>query len=162
MGRLSYTSFTVVLLIVGVAFGADKTPISAAPGPTRFEQLVEANIVGIHAYQILLARKQGNTDPRAGRHPSRTTPLLKHWLHIKLHFLQRPRRQSDGRSERVRRLILPKIYSRSSAPTYPMPVNLPVNLFTAYLREKAPHHRAEEIRSSGKSLPDGARSRTRW
>src|SRR4029079_7943448 len=29
----------------------------------------------------------------------------------------------------------------------PMPVNLPVNVVTAYLREKAPHHRAEEIRS---------------
>jgi len=28
-----------------------------------------------------------------------------------------------------------------------MPVNLPVNVVTAYLREKAPHHRAEEIRS---------------
>ena len=27
------------------------------------EQLVEANIVGVHAYQILLARKQSNMDP---------------------------------------------------------------------------------------------------
>ena len=29
----------------------------------------------------------------------------------------------------------------------PMPPNLPVNVFTAYLREQAPHHRNEEIRS---------------
>ncbi len=29
----------------------------------------------------------------------------------------------------------------------PMPANLPVNVFTAYLRENSPHHRNEEIRS---------------
>src|SRR3990172_6108649 len=44
---------------VGVA-----TAIGAAPPPySRFEQLVEANTVAVHAYQVLLARKAGKGDP---------------------------------------------------------------------------------------------------
>ncbi len=34
-----------------------------APGDARLEALVEANIAGIHAYQIGLARKEGKGDP---------------------------------------------------------------------------------------------------
>src|SRR5947208_8785963 len=34
----------------------------AAPEEKRLSQLVEANITAVHAYQILLARKQGNID----------------------------------------------------------------------------------------------------
>src|SRR5678815_2755900 len=57
-----------VMLVVAVALVSDaapqeKAPRVAAPGPARLEQLVDANIVGVHAYQILLARKQSNVDP---------------------------------------------------------------------------------------------------
>ena len=50
-----------VVTLFGVAFGGDKYLHLSVP-EARLEQLVEANIVAVHAYQILLARKQSNTD----------------------------------------------------------------------------------------------------
>jgi len=43
--------------------GQQKTAQVAAPGPARLAELVEANIVGVHAYQVSLARKEKNMDP---------------------------------------------------------------------------------------------------
>jgi len=59
---------SLLMLLVTIAFatsllGQQEMPRVAAPGPARMEQLVEANIVGVHAYQILLARKQTSMDP---------------------------------------------------------------------------------------------------
>ena len=34
-----------------------------APAPSRLEQLVEANILGTHAFQVALAKKEGRGDP---------------------------------------------------------------------------------------------------
>lgn len=53
---------------MALAFGVGVVPSWAARewpagGPARLEALVEANIVGIHAYQIRLARKEGKGDP---------------------------------------------------------------------------------------------------
>jgi len=42
---------------------AAATAAPAAPPESRLEQLVEANIRGVHAYQILLARRSGQGDP---------------------------------------------------------------------------------------------------
>jgi hypothetical protein len=53
----------VAVALVSAAAPQEKAPRVAAPGPARLEQLVDANIVGVHAYQILLARKQSNVDP---------------------------------------------------------------------------------------------------
>ena len=36
---------------------------AAAPLPSRLEQLVEANILGTHAFQVALAKKEGKGDP---------------------------------------------------------------------------------------------------
>ena len=36
---------------------------TAGPSHSRLEQLVEANILGTHAFQVALARKEGNGDP---------------------------------------------------------------------------------------------------
>ena len=147
MGRLSYTSFTVVLLIVGVAFSADKSAISAAPGPTRLEQLVEANIIGIHAYQILLARKQSNTDhacwPPSEPDDAALEALVAHQTSLLAAPSAAKRWALGARSTFAPAKDLQPLLGAD----LPMPVNLPVNVFTAYLREKAPHHRAEEIRS---------------
>jgi len=35
----------------------------AAVEPSRLEQLVEANVLGTHAFQVALARKEGTGDP---------------------------------------------------------------------------------------------------
>ncbi|HVO09384.1 MAG TPA: hypothetical protein VMX54_01410 [Vicinamibacteria bacterium] len=38
-------------------------PATSAPAPSRLEQLVEANVLGTHAFQVGLARKEGRADP---------------------------------------------------------------------------------------------------
>ena len=37
--------------------------LAPVPEPSRLEQLVEANILGTHAFQVVLARKEGKGDP---------------------------------------------------------------------------------------------------
>lgn len=147
MDRLTHKSLTVVLLIVGVAFSADKTSTSAVPGPARLEQLVEANIVGIHAYQILLARKQGNTDhtcwPTSEPNDGALEALVAHQTSLLAAPAAAKRWALGARSTfDPAKDLLPLLDAH-----LPKPTNLPVNVFTAYLWEKAPHHRAEEIRS---------------
>ena len=36
---------------------------TASPAPTRLEQLVEANVLGTHAFQVALSKKEGKSDP---------------------------------------------------------------------------------------------------
>jgi hypothetical protein len=36
---------------------------AAIPAPSRLERLVEANVLGTHAFQVALARKEGKGDP---------------------------------------------------------------------------------------------------
>ncbi len=36
---------------------------TAEPGPSRLDRLVEANVLGTHAFQVALAKKQGKGDP---------------------------------------------------------------------------------------------------
>jgi hypothetical protein len=37
--------------------------VTASPAPTRLEQLVEANVLGTHAFQVALSEKEGKGDP---------------------------------------------------------------------------------------------------
>lgn len=147
MERLTCKSLTVVLFIVGVAFSADKTSISAVPGPARLEQLVEANIVGIHAYQILLARKQGNTDQACWPPSEPNDAVLEALVVHQTSLLAAPAAAKRWALGAPSTFSPAKDLQPLLSANLPMPVNLPVNVVTAYLREKAPHHRAEEIRS---------------
>jgi hypothetical protein len=140
------------VLVVTTAFGTpvfsqERAPRPPAPGPARLEQLVEANIAAVHAYQMLLARKQRNVDPACwpANDPKETdlealvahqTSLLSSAASAKAWSLGSPSAFDPAKD--LQALLTAKL---------PMPPNLPVNVFTAYLREKAPHHRNEEIRS---------------
>ncbi len=139
-----------VLLIVtslAPAFGQAKTSYSPPPGPERLEQLVEANIVAVHAYQILLARKQSHADPTCwpANDPkdsdlealvAHQTSLLSSPVTAKMWALGAPSPFDPAKD------LQPLLASRLT-----MPATLPVNVFTTYLRQQAPHHRSEEIRS---------------
>ncbi len=143
-------SLGVLLVAIAFAapvFGQQKTTRVAAPGPARMEQLVEANIVGVHAYQILLARKQSNMDPACwpasdpkdadlealGAHQ---TSLLSAPAAARAWALGAPSTFDPGKD------LQPLLSAQ-----LPMPANLPVNLFATYLHGKAPQFRKEEIRS---------------
>jgi hypothetical protein len=124
-----------------------KTFREASPGPARLAQLVEANIVAIHAYQILLARKEKNMDPACWPAADPTdsdlealvahqTPLLSSPLAARAWALGAPS-PFDPATD-----LQPLLSAR-----LPMPENLPVNSFATYLHGKAPQSRREEIRS---------------
>src|SRR6266849_3042200 len=52
----------VILALTCAPAGARGELAPPPPGEARLEQLVEANIIAVHAYQLLLARKQGDID----------------------------------------------------------------------------------------------------
>jgi hypothetical protein len=138
------------LLIVtsfAAAFGQAKTSPPPPPGPERLEQLVEANIVAVHAYQILLARKQSHADPACwpANDPKDTdlealvahqTSLLSSPATAKMWALGAPSPFDPAKD------LQPLLATRLT-----MPEQLPLNVFTNYLRQQAPRHRNEEIRS---------------
>jgi photosystem II stability/assembly factor-like uncharacterized protein len=47
----------------GPAAGDPNATEDVVPAPSRLEQLVEANILGTHAFQVALAKKEGKGDP---------------------------------------------------------------------------------------------------
>jgi hypothetical protein len=139
-----------VLLAAGcgtLALGQTRTPDISAPGPARLEQLVEANIVAVHAYQVLVARKQQNVDPACWPANDPKDADLEGLVAHQTSLL------STAAAARAWSLGAPSAFDPAKdlqpllAARLPRLANLPVNVFTAYLRERAPHHRSEEIRS---------------
>jgi hypothetical protein len=133
----------VAILLLLLTSNLAETPPS--PASLRLTQLVEANIAAVHAYQMLLARKQPNMDKACW--PS-TPPdaelesLVAHQMSL-LNSPAAARAWAYGSpkfdpNKDLQPLLAAKL---------PMPQNLPVNVITASLRKSAPHYRTEEIRS---------------
>ncbi len=124
-----------------------KTAQVEAPGPARLVQLVEANIIGVHAYQVLLARKQKNMDPACWPATTPGDADLEGLVAHQASLLNGPA------AARAWALGAPSTFDPAKdlqpllSAQLPMPANLPVNLFAAYLQGKAPQFRREEIRS---------------
>jgi hypothetical protein len=147
LNKALYGVLLVAIVSGAPLFGQERAPHTPAPGPARLEQLVEANIVAVHAYQMLLARKQRNMDPACwpANDPKEAdletlaahqTSLLSSAAAAKAWSLGSPSAFDPAKD--LQALLTAKLL---------MPPNLPVNVFTAYLRGQAPHHRNEEIRS---------------
>lgn len=124
-----------------------KTIQAATPGPARLDQLVEANIMGVHAYQVLLARKEKNMDPACWPASTPSDADLEALVAHQTSLLSAPA------AARAWALGAPSTFDSDkdlkpllSAP-FSMPENLPVDLFATYLQGKAPQFRREEIRS---------------
>ena len=112
----------------------------------RLEQLVEANIVAVDAYQMLLARKQQNMDPTcwpATAQDPDLEALVAHQTSL-LSFPSDVKAWASGKTSTFDpgKDLQPLLHAKLS-----MPANLPVNVFTTYLRAQAPKHPAAEIRS---------------
>ena len=73
--------------VVGLAAGvAARQPLPTAVAPDagdRLGRLVEANIVGVHAYQVLLARRQSKGDLRATARQASPTVNWRRWSTIR-------------------------------------------------------------------------------
>lgn len=140
------------VLLVTIAFaaplsGQQKTTQVAAPGPARLEQLVEANIVGVHAYQILLARKETNVDPRCWPASDPKDADLEALVAHQTSLLAAPAAAHAWALGAPSTFDPGKDLQPLLAAQLAMPANLPVNLFATYLHGKAPQFRKEEIRS---------------
>lgn len=116
------------------------------PEQARLGQLVEANITAVHAYQMLLARKQPNMDPAcwpAAPSDSALDALVAHQTSL-LNSTAAAKAWASGKAssfdpaQDLQPLLAAKL---------PMPANLAVNVFTAYLRQNAPPHSTVEVRS---------------
>jgi hypothetical protein len=139
-----------LLLVVELSIpllSQEKTIQAATPGPARLDQLVEANIIGVHAYQVLLARKEKNMDPACWPASTPSDAELEALVAHQTSLLRAPA------AARAWALGAPSTFDPAkdlqpllSAPLA-MPANLPVNLFATYLQGKAPNFRREEIRS---------------
>lgn len=135
------------IIFSGAILSQDRAFKAPTLGPERFEQLVEANVVAVHAYQILLARQQTNVDPGCWPASDPKESALKELVAHQTSLLSSPA------IAKMWALGAPSTFDPAKdlepllAAKLPMPANLPVNVFTAYLQEHAQHHRSEEIRS---------------
>jgi hypothetical protein len=136
-----------VLIIEAPVFGQEKAFEASAPGPDRFEQLVEANVVAVHAYQILLARKQPHMDPACWPLSDPGEATLMELVAHQTSLLSSPVDAKRWALGAPSAFDPAKDLQLLLTANLPLPDNLPVNVFTTYLREHAPHFRREEIRS---------------
>jgi hypothetical protein len=146
VAQLVFAAWLMSVLSVSPGFTQGPTPDTAAPGAARLEQLVEANIAAVHAYQILLARKQANLDSACwstNLKNSDLEALVSHQTALLTSPMEAKRWALGARSSFDPEKDLRPLLSAG----LPMPANLPVNLFTTYLHQKAPRYRTEEIRS---------------
>ena len=129
---------------VGVA-----TAIGAAPPPySRFEQLVEANTVAVHAYQVLLARKAGKGDPAcygAGSlSEANLAALVDHQKALLAEDAASVRTWAEGKACGFDpgRDLEPLLRAE-----LPLAEKLPVNVFAQDLTSRAPGRSRAEVRS---------------
>jgi len=139
--RVCYVLVLVLLALTSNALGT-------APEEGRLEQLVKANITAVHAYQVLLARKQGNIDtacwPLQAPSDSELQALVAHQTSLLAVLVSSVRSWVKGQassfdpSADLEPLLAAKL---------PMSPALPVSVFTSYLQKKAPMHPQSHIRS---------------
>lgn len=108
---------------------------------------MEANIVGVQAYQMLLARKQQHMDPACWPASDPLDADLEALVTHQASLL------SSGAAAKAWALGARSVFDPAKdlqpllASKLMMPASLPVNLFTQYLHKRAPQYRSEEIRS---------------
>jgi len=143
--RIAWASI-LALAFTSASSRAEVAP--SAPGEARLDKLVEGNIIAVHAYQVELARKQGNvdftcwpsqelSDPELQALVAHQTSLLavpvaniKAWVH--------GQSSSFDPSADLDPLLAAK---------FTMSPELPVNVFTRYLQTKAPSQPRSHFRS---------------
>ena len=123
-----------LLALAAATRAADVPPA----GPARVEALVEANIIGVNAYQILLARKEGKGDlacwPKDVPANTVLQALVDHQTALLVNDVAGVRAWAGGRPSAFdpAKDLLPLL-----AAGLPMPENLPVNVFSSALTGQA-------------------------
>jgi hypothetical protein len=120
----------------------------ATPGEARLEQLVEANITGVHAYQLLLARKQGNIDFACWPVQSPDEDVLQALVAHQTSLLAEPVATVKAWVQGQPSSFDPSVDLQPLlTANLPMSSALPVNVFADYLAKKASSQPRSHIRS---------------
>jgi hypothetical protein len=120
-----------------------------APGEARYQALVEANVIGIHAFQIGLARKEGKSDPACWPPAAPTEAALAavegHEAALLKNDPALVKAWAEGKPSTFdpARDLIPLLASGPAASNE----GLPVNVFTRYLKEAAPGKPASAVRA---------------
>lgn len=118
------------------------------PAPGKLERIVQANVKAVHAYQVLLARKEGKGDPRCYPREAPSDEALKTLVSHQDALLA-----TDPAAIRAWTEGLPSSFDPAKdlepllAAELPLADGLPVNVFAADLAAQAPGRAATEIRA---------------
>jgi hypothetical protein len=138
----------VILALILAAASTSAEVVPPTPGEVRLEQLVEANIVAVHAYQKLLARKQGNIDftcwPAQAPSDAELRALLAHQTSLLAVPVSTVKAWAQGG---ISSFDSPTDLDPLLAAKFTLSPALPVNVFTRYLQKKAPSQPSSHIRS---------------
>jgi hypothetical protein len=137
---------SLLLIAFVVQVGAFEASAPVSSKEARLEQLVEANIIAVHAYQMLLARKQKNLDATCWPSTPQDSDLEVLVTH-QTSLLSSPADAKAWASGSASTFDPAKDLQPLLAAKLAMPANLPVNVFTTYLREKSPKRSPAEIRA---------------
>ncbi|MEO6909483.1 MAG: hypothetical protein ABI158_00985 [Edaphobacter sp.] len=124
-------------------------PATTKQAPSsRRAQLVEANIIGVQAYQIMLARKAGNASDACYPATSPDTATLESLVKHQQSLLNEPSAQvvswadSEPGSFSPAKDLQPLLHAQLT-----LSADLPVNVFTRYLEAAAPGQPEVKVRS---------------
>jgi hypothetical protein len=141
--RLRACTVTLVITILSARAGAE-----TGATESRLEQLAEANIIGVHAYQIELSRRQGNIDttcwPQQTPSDSQLQALVAHQASLLAAPAESAKAWAQGNksSFNPQTDLEPLLHSGLS-----LDPALPVNVFTRCLETNAPGPPRSHIRS---------------
>jgi len=123
------------------------TGLAAGPAPDRRADLVEAQIIGVQAFQVHLSRESGRGDPTcysSALSDAELAALEEHQAALLAEDVTSLRAWAEGRESSFdpKKDLEPLLRSGLS-----LAENLPVNVFTRYLQGQAPDRPRVDIRS---------------
>jgi hypothetical protein len=134
-------------LALVTARGAAATSEGPARGAPRLEALVEANITGIHAYQMLLARKDPKSDPACWPAAPPDAVLEALGAHQTGLLAESPAAVKAWAAGETSPFDPAKDLNPLLSAGLSMPATLPVNVYTAYLTAAAPGRPRAHLRA---------------
>lgn len=151
-----FVPFRVIFCLVAVltmcaltaSAAVPAAPTTTTPALSRHAQLVEANIIAVDAYQVLLARESGKGSetcyPRIAPDKAALEALVAHQKSLLAEPSEQVVAWADGKPSAFHpeKDLYPLLHSGLS-----LSADLPVNVFTRYLQQQVPSKPLEDIRA---------------
>ena len=135
-------------MVLAALLAAQLGAVAPEPAPSRLAQLVEANILGTHAFQVALARKESKGDPACYSPGPLTDAQL-----AALEVHQAALLKADVKAVRSWAEGQPSAFDPKAdlepllASGLRLPERLPVNVFTGWLASRSPSNARARVRA---------------